>query len=173
MHYSSSSVLIVVFWCLFIFHNAEGSKLPEGVTVPAIFVFGDSIVDSGNNNYIITACRSNFVPYGRNFEGCKPTGRFTNGKVPSDLFGLFRSKYKIKNELGIRFLAASGLFLLTSSQDRNLKFLLTASASDVRSGHFTIDLHHDGSLGGNRGWKRYTLMETFAILSTVMQMSCH
>ncbi|KAL9249838.1 GDSL esterase/lipase-like protein [Drosera capensis] len=86
MHYSSSSVLIFVFWCLFIFHNAEGSKLPEGVTVPAIFVFGDSIVDSGNNNHIITTCRSNFVPYGRDFEECKPTGRFTNGKVPSDLF---------------------------------------------------------------------------------------
>ncbi|KAK7287537.1 hypothetical protein RIF29_00818 [Crotalaria pallida] len=52
--------------------------------VPAIIVFGDSSVDAGNNNFIPTVARSNFVPYGRDFEGGKPTGRFSNGRIPTD-----------------------------------------------------------------------------------------
>ncbi|XP_045827312.1 GDSL esterase/lipase At2g42990-like [Trifolium pratense] len=52
--------------------------------VPAVIVFGDSSVDSGNNNKIATLLKSNFKPYGRDFEGGRPTGRFCNGRVPSD-----------------------------------------------------------------------------------------
>lgn len=60
--------------------------------VPAIIVFGDSSVDSGNNNRISTLLKSNFKPYGRDFAGGQPTGRFSNGRVPPDFiseaFGL-------------------------------------------------------------------------------------
>ncbi|XAR55311.1 Triacylglycerol lipase [Bertholletia excelsa] len=60
--------------------------------VPAIIVFGDSSVDAGNNNQIRTIARSNFEPYGRDFEGGRPTGRFSNGRIPTDFisegFGL-------------------------------------------------------------------------------------
>ncbi|KAA3459196.1 GDSL esterase/lipase [Gossypium australe] len=60
--------------------------------VPAIIVFGDSSVDAGNNNYIPTIARSNFEPYGRDFNGGHPTGRFSNGKIATDFisqaFGL-------------------------------------------------------------------------------------
>ncbi|CAL0308913.1 unnamed protein product [Lupinus luteus] len=52
--------------------------------VPAIIVFGDSSVDAGNNNFIPTVARSNFEPYGRDFQGGKPTGRFSNGRIPTD-----------------------------------------------------------------------------------------
>ncbi|KAJ8754996.1 hypothetical protein K2173_015508 [Erythroxylum novogranatense] len=52
--------------------------------VPAIIVFGDSTVDSGNNNQISTILRSDFAPYGRDFEGGKPTGRFSNGRIAPD-----------------------------------------------------------------------------------------
>lgn len=52
--------------------------------VPAIIVFGDSSVDSGNNNYISTVAKSNFQPYGRDFNNGKPTGRFSNGRIPTD-----------------------------------------------------------------------------------------
>lgn len=62
-------------------------KLPENVTIPAVIVFGDSIVDTGNNNYISTIAKCNFPPYGKDFEGGEPTGRFSDGKVPSDLLG--------------------------------------------------------------------------------------
>ncbi|XP_027330935.1 GDSL esterase/lipase At2g04570-like [Abrus precatorius] len=60
--------------------------------VPALIVFGDSSVDAGNNNYIPTIARSNFQPYGRDFEGGEATGRFCNGRIPTDFisesFGL-------------------------------------------------------------------------------------
>ncbi|CAN1226718.1 GDSL esterase/lipase EXL3 [Linum perenne] len=52
--------------------------------VPAMLIFGDSILDSGNNNYVNTIVKCNFQPYGRDFVTRKPTGRFCNGKVPSD-----------------------------------------------------------------------------------------
>ncbi|XP_020238942.1 GDSL esterase/lipase At2g04570 [Cajanus cajan] len=52
--------------------------------VGAMVVFGDSSVDAGNNNYIATVARSNFEPYGRDFEGAKPTGRFSNGRIATD-----------------------------------------------------------------------------------------
>ena len=52
--------------------------------VPAMIVFGDSSVDAGNNNFIPTVARSNFHPYGRDFEGGKATGRFSNGRIATD-----------------------------------------------------------------------------------------
>lgn len=60
--------------------------------VSAIIVFGDSSVDSGNNNVISTILKSNFEPYGRDFFNGRPTGRFSNGRIPPDFiseaFGL-------------------------------------------------------------------------------------
>lgn len=55
-----------------------------GAKVPAVIVFGDSSVDAGNNNAIPTIARSNFQPYGRDFSGGQPTGRFSNGRIPTD-----------------------------------------------------------------------------------------
>jgi hypothetical protein len=52
--------------------------------IPAVIVFGDSSVDSGNNNFIPTLARSNFEPYGRDFTGGRPTGRFSNGRIATD-----------------------------------------------------------------------------------------
>jgi len=63
-------------------------QLPPNVSVPAVLVFGDSIVDTGNNNNNLrTTARCNFPPYGKDFKGGIPTGRFSNGKVPSDFIG--------------------------------------------------------------------------------------
>ncbi|KAI3679445.1 hypothetical protein L2E82_51356 [Cichorium intybus] len=55
--------------------------------VPALFIFGDSVVDAGNNNHLETAVKSNFPPYGRDFINHHPTGRFCNGKLASDFTG--------------------------------------------------------------------------------------
>ncbi|KAL8136690.1 hypothetical protein V2J09_002691 [Rumex salicifolius] len=64
-----------------------------GGNIPAVIVFGDSSVDTGNNNVLSTVLKSNFEPYGRDFyDGGRPTGRFCNGRVPPDFlseaFGL-------------------------------------------------------------------------------------
>ncbi|XP_047316552.1 GDSL esterase/lipase At5g03820-like [Impatiens glandulifera] len=52
--------------------------------VPMICIFGDSVVDAGNNNYLNTLIKSNFPPYGRDLVDKKPTGRFCNGKLATD-----------------------------------------------------------------------------------------
>ncbi|CAJ1955824.1 unnamed protein product [Sphenostylis stenocarpa] len=52
--------------------------------VPALFIFGDSVFDVGNNNHLYTIVKANFPPYGRDFKNGSPTGRFCNGKLASD-----------------------------------------------------------------------------------------
>lgn len=55
--------------------------------VPSMFIFGDSVVDVGNNNHIYTIVKANFPPYGRDFTTHTPTGRFCNGKLATDFTG--------------------------------------------------------------------------------------
>ncbi|XP_022972797.1 GDSL esterase/lipase At5g03820-like [Cucurbita maxima] len=52
--------------------------------VPALCIFGDSVVDVGNNNNLLTVVKANFPPYGRDFVTHAPTGRFCNGKLATD-----------------------------------------------------------------------------------------
>ncbi|XP_048324053.2 GDSL esterase/lipase At2g30310 isoform X2 [Ziziphus jujuba] len=61
---------------------------------PAILIFGDSTVDTGNNNYIKTLFKGNYYPYGKDFPGHVPTGRFSNGKLVPDFIA---STLKIKD----------------------------------------------------------------------------
>ncbi|KAJ0971941.1 hypothetical protein J5N97_019900 [Dioscorea zingiberensis] len=46
--------------------------------VPAMFVFGDSLIDNGNNNNLPSFAKANYFPYGIDFVA-GPTGRFSNG----------------------------------------------------------------------------------------------
>jgi hypothetical protein len=67
--------------------------------VPALFIFGDSVVDVGNNNNILTGIKSNFFPYGRDFVDHFPTGRFSNGKLVVDLACMFPFSFKKSESL--------------------------------------------------------------------------
>ncbi|KAG2298010.1 hypothetical protein Bca52824_034482 [Brassica carinata] len=73
-----------LFTLLFFFIITTSLAVTFAGKIPAVIVFGDSTVDAGNNNYIPTVARSNFEPYGRDFDGGKPTGRFCNGKIATD-----------------------------------------------------------------------------------------
>ncbi|XP_027936320.1 GDSL esterase/lipase At5g33370-like [Vigna unguiculata] len=53
------------------FSSAQSSR--------AFFVFGDSLVDSGNNDFLATTARADAPPYGIDFPTHRPTGRFSNG----------------------------------------------------------------------------------------------
>lgn len=54
----------------------------------ALYVFGDSLSDVGNNKYFIdSSAKVNFLPYGIDFRG-GPTGRFSNGKILIDFIGI-------------------------------------------------------------------------------------
>ncbi|KAG6423617.1 hypothetical protein SASPL_114018 [Salvia splendens] len=61
----------------------HGSVLAEP-QVPCLFIFGDSLVDNGNNNNIQSLAKANYLPYGIDFPN-GPTGRFSNGKTTVDV----------------------------------------------------------------------------------------
>ncbi|XVF87251.1 hypothetical protein PTKIN_Ptkin18bG0103800 [Pterospermum kingtungense] len=52
--------------------------------VPCYFIFGDSLVDNGNNNQLSSLAKANYRPYGIDFPN-GPTGRFSNGKTTVDV----------------------------------------------------------------------------------------
>ncbi|KAK1290835.1 GDSL esterase/lipase [Acorus calamus] len=55
--------------------------------VNGMFVFGSSILDSGNNNYLPnTTARADYLPYGLDFP-LGPTGRFSNARNIIDVLG--------------------------------------------------------------------------------------
>lgn len=57
-------------------------------TVPATYVFGDSLVDVGNNNHLPLSLFKANIPYnGVDYLGDKATGRFSNGKNAADFLG--------------------------------------------------------------------------------------
>ncbi|GMI91574.1 hypothetical protein like AT5G45960 [Hibiscus trionum] len=88
-HTYSLRFLVVLSLCMSLFSgaDAEASMLPRPFNnnISAGYVFGDSTVDPGNNNFVQTIFKSNFPPYGKDFRGQTPTGRFTNGKLSTDL----------------------------------------------------------------------------------------
>ncbi|XP_062179615.1 GDSL esterase/lipase At1g71691-like [Phragmites australis] len=69
------------------FGSAGGSGGAAGagaaMGVPAMFVFGDSLTDNGNNNDLTSLAKANYLPYGIDFAG-GPTGRFSNGYTMVD-----------------------------------------------------------------------------------------
>lgn len=60
--------------------------------VPAMFIFGDSLIDNGNNNNLASLAKANYYPYGIDFRG-GPTGRFSNGYTMVDEIGNYISLY--------------------------------------------------------------------------------
>ncbi|XP_075635740.1 GDSL esterase/lipase At5g22810 [Castanea sativa] len=121
MGYLSSFLASFLFLVLLLF-VANGQPL-----VPALIIFGDSVVDVGNNNDLETIIKSNFLPYGRDFVKHKPTGRFCNGKLASDFtaenlgFTSYPPAYLSKKAKGKNLLgganfasAASGYFDATA-----------------------------------------------------------
>ncbi|CAF1920021.1 unnamed protein product [Brassica napus] len=69
--------------------SLKGEAVLFGGNFPALYVIGDSLVDPGNNNHLLTLVRANFKPYGSNFEGGKATGRFSDGKTIADYIAIY------------------------------------------------------------------------------------
>ena len=78
---------LALFSTLFISTHGLGQLcLPEEHV--ALFIFGDSLFDAGNNNYINTNSdyQANYEPYGENFFKYS-TGRFSDGRIIPDFIG--------------------------------------------------------------------------------------
>ncbi|GFP82989.1 GDSL esterase/lipase at5g18430 [Phtheirospermum japonicum] len=80
MSLSSSFTFSVLLTVLVVAPAVEGSR--------AFFVFGDSLVDNGNNNYLATTARADSPPYGVDYPSHRPTGRFSNGYNIPDLISM-------------------------------------------------------------------------------------
>ncbi|KAI3461342.1 hypothetical protein Pfo_018005 [Paulownia fortunei] len=91
--------------------------------VPALIIFGDSVVDAGNNNNLETIVKANFPPYGRDFIKHKPTGRFCNGKLASD--------YTAEN---LGFTSYPPAYLSKQARGKNL--LIGANFASGSSGYY-------------------------------------
>ncbi|KAI3993505.1 hypothetical protein MKX01_002518 [Papaver californicum] len=60
------------------------ASAPPKHGIQAIYAFGDSTLDSGNNDYINTLFTGDHLPYGRDFPGYAASGRFSNGRLTGD-----------------------------------------------------------------------------------------
>ncbi|CAI9760641.1 unnamed protein product [Fraxinus pennsylvanica] len=93
--------------------------------VPALCIFGDSVVDVGNNNNLQTLIKANFPPYGRDFVTHKPTGRFCNGKLATD----FTAEY-------LGFTSYPPAYLSQEAKGRNI--LTGVNFASAASGYYDI-----------------------------------
>ncbi|XP_017977899.1 PREDICTED: GDSL esterase/lipase At5g33370 [Theobroma cacao] len=73
-----ASLVVVASWIVLGLVMATSTTKVEAAR--AFFVFGDSLVDNGNNNYLATTARADSPPYGIDTPSRRPTGRFSNGK---------------------------------------------------------------------------------------------
>ncbi|XP_027349097.1 GDSL esterase/lipase At4g28780-like [Abrus precatorius] len=80
---SSTMRVVLVMATMVVAVIVVDPKRTEGTR--AFFVFGDSLVDSGNNNYLPTPARADSPPYGIDYPTHRPTGRFSNGLNLPDL----------------------------------------------------------------------------------------
>ncbi|CAA2954887.1 GDSL esterase lipase At5g45960-like [Olea europaea subsp. europaea] len=78
------SLFVFIFASKAIARNLASVDKAMNNSASAILIFGDSTVDSGNNNYITTPFKSNFPPYGKDFLNQAATGRFTDGRLAND-----------------------------------------------------------------------------------------
>ncbi|KAK6930288.1 GDSL lipase/esterase [Dillenia turbinata] len=109
--------------------------------IPANFVFGDSLVDVGNNNYIKSLSKADYVPNGIDFG--KPTGRYTNGRTIVDIIGKSLSlSLSLRQEIGLKDFTPPYLAPTTSGT-------IVLQGVNYASGGGGI-LNHTGKIFGGR-----------------------
>ncbi|KAF4368144.1 hypothetical protein F8388_017926 [Cannabis sativa] len=121
--------------------------------VPAIYAFGDSLADVGNNNYLVfSVVKANFPHNGIDFPTKKPTGRFCNGKNAIDLLAekvglpysppylstLYKLEQRSKNFLtGVNF--ASGGSGILNQTNHQYSLCLTKQVSSFVKVHEALN----------------------------------
>uniref|UniRef100_A0A0E0LQL2 Uncharacterized protein n=1 Tax=Oryza punctata TaxID=4537 RepID=A0A0E0LQL2_ORYPU len=83
--------------------EAAAASTGKAALVPALFVFGDSLIDNGNNNNLASFAKANYYPYGIDFAG-GPTGRFCNGYTIVDELASGHGQQLLK---GVNFASAA------------------------------------------------------------------
>lgn len=88
LHSNLMRLLLILLMVILLLDHIQSVKCDSNdpLDAPALYVLGDSLVDSGNNNLLPTLAKADFLPYGANFPR-GPTGRFTNGRTTVDFIG--------------------------------------------------------------------------------------
>ncbi|KAI6700347.1 hypothetical protein NL676_014671 [Syzygium grande] len=89
-----SSLFVTLFFCaiLLLLLSCHG-ELPENHA--AFFIFGDSLLDSGNNLYLNDSGKADSLPYGETFFK-HPTGRLCDGRIVPDFISEYAKLPYIK-----------------------------------------------------------------------------
>ncbi|XP_057747013.1 GDSL esterase/lipase At5g55050-like [Arachis stenosperma] len=117
-----------LFPSFFIFMNLLGFLEAQNKT-PIVYVFGDSLVDVGNNNYLALSIERAALPhYGIDYPTKKPNGRFSNGKNAADF---------IAEKLGIPTSPPYLSLLSKSRNNKNVSFLGGVSFASGGAGIFS------------------------------------
>ncbi|KAI4384543.1 hypothetical protein MLD38_002684 [Melastoma candidum] len=105
----------------------------------AVFAFGDSILDPGNNNGRDTINRADHYPYGIDFPNHRPTGRFSDGKILSDF---------IASDLGVKDLLPAYLDpnVCNHNLTTGVSFASAGMGLDDRTNRLTRAIDMDGQL---------------------------
>lgn len=83
-----ATVQLIALAAALIFASATTSLVSAAPVVT--YVFGDSLTEVGNNNYLqYSLARSDYPWYGIDFSGGQATGRFTNGRTIGDIICIF------------------------------------------------------------------------------------
>ncbi|KAG5576110.1 hypothetical protein H5410_056244 [Solanum commersonii] len=83
---NNTSIMFHLLFVVFLLVNVATCEDADGRKrglIPAMFIFGDSLIDNGNNNNLPSFAKANYYPYGIDFDG-GPTGRFSNGYTMVD-----------------------------------------------------------------------------------------
>ncbi|GLT46174.1 hypothetical protein SLA2020_199490 [Shorea laevis] len=84
-------LVLLLFSSFVILITSQHDQLKCKQKHAAMFVFGDSLFDPGNNNFLnisATQGKANYPPYGETFFHY-PTGRFSDGRLIPDFFASF------------------------------------------------------------------------------------
>ncbi|PON53406.1 Lipase, GDSL, active site [Parasponia andersonii] len=140
---------VFLIFSLFTFPMASTGQL-----VPALFIFGDSIVDTGNNNKLPSLIKANFLPYGRDFVNHQPTGRFSNGKLAIDIIA----------DLSLGFNSLPPAYLTDQEHGKNL--LTGANFASAGSGYYnlTADLNVSVIMAESESTHTFLLLNDVVII---------
>ncbi|EXB97804.1 GDSL esterase/lipase [Morus notabilis] len=125
---------------------ATRSVLQTPPLAPALFVIGDSSVDCGTNNFLPTLARADRLPYGRDFDTHRPTGRFSNGRIPVDYLALRLGLPFVPSHLGqsgsvedmihgVNYASAGAGIIFTSGSELGQRISLTQQIQQFTDTH--------------------------------------
>ncbi|KAG8079123.1 hypothetical protein GUJ93_ZPchr0007g4179 [Zizania palustris] len=139
------AAIVVVVAAMLLLSAAAGRSATTAV--PALFVFGDSLVDDGNDNELSCLAKANFFPYGIDFPQGAATGRFCNGKTfvdaLCDLLGMdylppFTTTSSLLSGAGVNYASAAGGILDETGQHLGERFSLSQQVLNWESNLETI-----------------------------------